>query len=1255
MDDLLIQRIKDANNIVDVVGERLTLHKAGVNYIATCPFHSDKSPSLTISPTKQIYKCFACGAGGDVIKFVQEYDHISFFEAMKLLANRVGIEIPHDMDVSEEDKENRRKREAALLAAQSAQEDYVDGRTAKEFYEYLAIRGINQDTATTFGLGYASSGFFANRITYPFYDISGNVIGHTGRAITWHKGDNFPKYKNSAENIIFHKERAIFGLQQAKRAIADCGFVYWVEGQNDVLSLHQRGVLNVVCGSGTAFTENHAKIISRFTNTITLIFDGDEAGRNAILKTIKILLRHNLNINIVLLPDGEDPDSFVQHCDSDMIGVKFNQRLFRWNEHLLNVFPYEEHENDTNRENINSLLEFVSEIKDEIRHAEFVKNICNAYHIGVDVIRKQLKPIPKTDIWENGYYGLQEAQEVIENYGGDFHLTFNEEKFIEKVGDEPILLWKGEPLKHIIQSLRSSVNTIYIKYDELESISFKESYTLHVLSKLHKEFIHVYVETLDDRMLFSDFYVKELAPILDDFGASEKPVVINRALELIAYTNATMRDMMLPEWAKALQFKESQYNKLLKPFIAKISADSAFEKQKVMFEDNAADFDPYELPDYVKNDKDMLKIYNVEGFFPLLRKDGEPCAYVFRNEKGDGHSILSDFYIKPLLHIYSKDKADNKRIFQLIKRNGAKSEYVEWQSSTVTTLSNIDDQLVNQGAYTLKTTAYQYKSIRTQLLNGCVSCSMFSTYGWQPSGFWAFPNAIYHPVLNDNGVLVNKIDYTDRLGTVEHNGQVFYSPACSEIYIKTENDDRNFLYKTDRLCIYKELPKQDRISFAEWASLMNEVHRINDNGKWAILFDILMCFRDYIYSKTLFFTTLFFIGKTGSGKTQIAESVRSLFMPPNAPSYNLNNVSLPAMNLVLQRYCNMPVILEEYNDANIDDAIFQALKAAVYDGEGRSKMGGSNFKDLETSIINAVPILLGQEAPQKDDGSLANRSILCDVPGKVDGTYSKHEIDIFNELKRHEKLGLSNVLLEILDIRSVIVTNFMTTFEREKQLIIDYISSKIKTSDGLSRTIETISLFTTICKIVETHTQLKLPFTYEEFFKLATSKVVKQVETVSTTNKISSYFQAIQFLLVNGKLVQGRDFKISYPKQLTTKQPGSSEYKLYELAPEQRILFLNFTNIFSAYKVVEGRESLSKQSLLNYFESNPAYIGHIRNTKFKYFEEERYEEENAFGQIEVKYRMVKRSPTNSAYAFDYDIISQIMDIDLIQGAEIESE
>ena len=201
MDDLLIQRIKDANNIVDVVGERLTLHKAGVNYIATCPFHSDKSPSLTISPTKQIYKCFACGAGGDVIKFVQEYDHISFFEAMKLLASRVGIEIPHDMDVSEEDKENRRKREAALLAAQSAQEDYVVGRTAKEFYEYLAIRGINQDTATTFGLGYASSGFFANRITYPFYDISGNVIGHTGRAITWHKGDNFPKYKNSAENI----------------------------------------------------------------------------------------------------------------------------------------------------------------------------------------------------------------------------------------------------------------------------------------------------------------------------------------------------------------------------------------------------------------------------------------------------------------------------------------------------------------------------------------------------------------------------------------------------------------------------------------------------------------------------------------------------------------------------------------------------------------------------------------------------------------------------------------------------------------------------------------------------------------------------------------------------------------------------------------------------------------------------------------------------------------------------------------------
>ena len=1254
MDNILIERIKSANDIVDVIAERLTIHKAGVNYTAVCPFHADSRPSLTISRTKQIYKCFACGAGGDVIKFVQEYDNIGFYEALKYLAERVHIELPDKLDESPEDKENRVKREAAITAMRNAQNEYIAGRSSVEYFSYLSERGISQDTANTFGLGYCVNGFFGGRITYPFYDLSGNIIGHTGRAVEWSKESQYPKYKNSAENILFHKERVIFGIQQAKRSIAEKGFVYWVEGQNDVLSLHQREVLNVVCGSGTAFTESHAKILSRFTNTVTLLFDGDTAGRNAILKAIKILLRQNININVILLPDGEDPDTFAQH-NNDMLDVAFNQRLYRWNEYLLKCYPYEEHETDANRNNISNLLEYVSEIKDEYKHNEFVQAICLEYRIGVDVIRKELKPIPKTDIWENGYYGLAEAQELVEQYDCDFRLTFNEEKFINEVGDEPVILWKGEPLKHLIQSLRSSVGTIYINHEELETIAFNEHYTLRVLSELHNEYIHVYVETPDEDMLFSDYYVKQYSESREIFTASEKPVIINRALDLIAHTDATMRTMMLSKWAKALDLKETQYKQLLKQFTDKIVADSAFEKQNVMFEDHTADFDPYELPEYVKNDKDMLKIYNVEGYFPLLRKDGEPCAYVFRNEKGDGHSILSDFYIKPLLHIYSKEKSENKRIFQLIKRNGAKAEYVEWQSSTVTTLNSIDDQLVNQGAYTLKCTAYQYKSIRTQLLNGCVSCSVFNTYGWQQGGFWAFPNAIYHAVKDETGKTINRIDYTDRLGTVEHNGQVFYSPACSEIYIKKDNDERNSQYVNDRLCIYKELSQEDRISFAEWAHLMNEVHKINDNGKWAILFDVLMCFRDYIHSKTLFFTTLFFIGKTGSGKSQIAESVRSLFMPPNAPSYNLNNVSLPAMNLVLERYCNMPVIFEEYNDGTIQDAIFQSLKSAVYDGEGRSKLGGSNYRTLDTSVINAIPILLGQEAPQKDDGSLANRSILCDVTGKVDGAYTKQEIEVFNKLKKHERIGLSNVLLEVLDIRNTVTNYFLSTFDSEKQLLTDYVSSKIRTSDGLSRTIETISLFTTICRIIEKHTTLKLPFTYNEFFQLATAKVVKQIEAVSTTNKISTYFQTMQYLLVNGKLVRGKEFKVVYPRQLKVKKLGAHDYESYDVAPEQRILFINFNVVYNAYKLVEGKESLSKQSLTNYFESNAAYIGHVKNTKYKYYEDETIEEEDAFGQMQIKRISKKRESVNSAYVFDYDLLAQMMDIDLLQGSELEEE
>ena len=1248
MDDMLIQRIKDANNIVDVVSERLTLHKAGVNYIATCPFHSDKSPSLTVSPTKQIYKCFACGAGGDVIKFVQEYDKISFFEAVKYLAARVGIELPVELDESPSEKENRKKREAAFLAMNSAQEDFLNGRSNKKFYEYLASRGIDQSTAVVFGLGYADSGFFANRITYPFYDLSGNVIGFTGRALNWMKGDNYPKYKNSSENIIFHKERTIFGIQQAKRAIADCGFVYWVEGQNDVLSLYQCGIHNVVCGSGTAFTENHAKIISRFTQNVTLLFDGDEAGHNAILKTIKILLNNNLKINVIILPEGEDPDSFAQKNNPEKLSIILQNRSIKWNNYLLQIFPYTQDNTDNNKDNIEKLLEFVAEIGDEIRRNEFIQNICNEYHQGYDVIRKRLKPIPKIDTWQNGYYGLQQAQECIKHYGGEFYITFDEEHFIASVDDIPVILWKGKPLKHIIQSLRSAVKNFYVDAKELGDVAVKENYPLSILSTLHKEYFNITVVTEEkEELLYTEYVIDKTKELLPNLTPADKSIVNSRAIELIAYSDATLRTMMSSQWAKDLQLKDAQFNKLLKLAIDKIVENSSFDKKQTLFDENTEEISFYDIPKYVSDDENLMKIYNAEGYFPMLRKDGKKCAYVFKNEKGNGHSVLSDFWMEPLLHIYSTDKQNNKRVLQLLHRNpGVKDKYVEWPSSTLTTLNNIEDQLINEGAYNFKGTAYQYKSLRAQLLYGFTLCEDIETYGYHKNGFWAFANAIYHQVKDPTtGIIENKIDYTDNLGVVNHEGKNYYSPACSEIFIENSNSQ----LEQDRFLIYKEIPERDRIDFAQWASLMNEVYKINDNGKWAILFDVMCCFRDFIYDIRRCFTTLFFIGPTGSGKSQIAYSMRSLFMSPDAPVFNLNSGTNAAFWLIMARYRNVIAIMEEYNDTNIHEEKFQGLKSAVFDGEGRMKVGNAGAKQIDSSKVNAIPLLLGQEAPQRDDGSLANRSIICEVPNKRN--FSDHEIEIFEKLKRHEKIGLSNILIEIISLRNIFVSKFNIIYTAEEKLLRRSVSN-LQMSDGLTRILNSVAMFTTICRIIVEHTNLKLPFTYDEFYKLAVNKITKQVESISSSNKLATYFNIIAYLLSKGEIIYGKEFKVDSPRgnSIVVKTSGDkTENKLLE--PGTRLLYLHFEGIYTAYAKYAGKDALTRMSLQNYILANQAFIGKVNSTRFTYYIDTIEDKVSSLSDEPTPTHKTKKVTNNtSAYVFDYDVICTLMDIDLLQSA-----
>ena len=347
IDRATIDKIMDATNIVDVVGEFVTLRKSGVNYKGLCPFHDDKTPSFMVSPSKQICKCFACGEGGTAINFLMKHEQITYPEALRWLAKKYSIEI-QEKELTDEEKKEQSDRESMLIVNEWALSYFhellksdPDGIAIGK--QYFRSRGIRDDIIEKFQLGFAlprrdalataakSKGYqeeflvktglcirnekglydrYAGRVIFPWLNVSGRVVAFGGRLLDARTKGVQQKYVNSPDSEIYHKERELYGLYQSKKAIAKEDRVYMVEGYTDVIAMHQCGLENVVANSGTALSVHQIKLLRRFTQNITLLYDGDEAGIHAAMRGTDMLLAEGMNIKVLLLPDGDDPDSF---------------------------------------------------------------------------------------------------------------------------------------------------------------------------------------------------------------------------------------------------------------------------------------------------------------------------------------------------------------------------------------------------------------------------------------------------------------------------------------------------------------------------------------------------------------------------------------------------------------------------------------------------------------------------------------------------------------------------------------------------------------------------------------------------------------------------------------------------------------------------------------------------------------------------------------------------------------------------------
>ena len=412
IDRATIDRIMDAANIVDVVSDFVSLRKSGANYKGLCPFHDDRTPSFSVSPARGIYKCFSCGKAGNVANFIMEHEQMTYPEALKWLAKKYHIEVK-ERELTDEEKQAENERESILIvnewAAGYFNEVLRNDRDGQAVgMAYFRLRGFRDDIISKFRLGFAltkrdalvsaarkhgykddflvKSGLavrrddgslydrFAGRVIFPWFGVGGKVTAFGGRLLDSRTKGVSQKYVNSPDSVVYHKDHELYGIYQAKKAISKEDCVYMVEGYTDVISMHQCGIENVVANSGTALSVFQIKLLRRFTQNVVLLYDGDEAGIHAAMRGTDMLLAEGMNIKVLLLPDGDDPDSFARkHTAADFRAyIADHQTDFM--EFKTRLLLKDVSDPIKRSEAISSIVKSISVIPDQIVRATYIKD-----------------------------------------------------------------------------------------------------------------------------------------------------------------------------------------------------------------------------------------------------------------------------------------------------------------------------------------------------------------------------------------------------------------------------------------------------------------------------------------------------------------------------------------------------------------------------------------------------------------------------------------------------------------------------------------------------------------------------------------------------------------------------------------------------------------------------------------------------------------------------------------------------------------
>ena len=1212
IDKLILNQITTAAKIEVIIGDLITLKKRGANYKGICPFHKEQTESFSVSPEKGIFKCFGCGKTGDAIGFIQEYDGVSFPVAAKKVAKMVGIDVP-ERELTPEELNVFKLREQAITTL-IKQQELFRGNLSKhdKALEWLTKeREITPYTIEKWELGYSSTGFFAGRITYPIRNVQGEICGHTGRRL---KEELMPKFKNTPETDLFKKSELLFGLHHAKRFIRQEKKCYLVEGQHDVLQMDQLGFSNTVAPSGTAISVEQIRSIKLFTDNIVLFLDGDAPGLKAAVRNISAFLAEQINLRIIVLPEKEDPDSFIRNAGHEKARQFIERTEIDFIEFKTQMLRDEISADPSKKgELIDTITSDISIINDKNVRLVYIQQ-CSAI-LGVDEneLRKdirQLREKVKEKKEEGKWFAFDEAAEDIKDKNQvNILSTFDDviENHMNKkknfIGMNCSTLQKSEILK--LKKLTRIViydENLTIAYDTETKdetptiknlkrlISFGFDVRMREEHRIKRKIGHEDEEDIFEEIdvvsynNFTDWYIEKITGLISASDDRFTSFAVEHIAELLSYLPDSAR---MTKIGNVQSFFKNAGVKLIVGDFKKILANFLKKNAKTYEPSGEVEISPGDNP--MNLDKEQLNDLNrYQHYF-----DKNAMYHISKT----GHiAKISNFVITPIIH--SNTSSGPFKLFEMVNEHDLKVN-ISLDTKDLNDLRRFKCAVEEKGNFIFKGQQNELDDIKERLYSHTTYSCEIEQLGWQSEGFWAWADG----VTTTDG----KFTETDENGLITVGGKNYLIKAFSNLYA---HDKTAFLTEKK----FKHLISET--TFKDWSSRYFDV--FGNNAMISICTLITSIYSDEIFKLVhgeLPLLNLF--GPKGTGKTQIADSLLAFFGEKQAIN-NLSKVTIYGLSQTLKSFHNSICLIDEYK--NMLDMRFIEMLKSIYNRQ--AKIQGS-FSQQGTKTehipINQMAILCGQDLPTLDVALLER--CICLTAYKSD--YTDEQLTRYGKLKTLEEKGLSHLTDDLIKHRDLVLKNFSGS----NVLIQKQISERCP---GVSVRLQK-NLTTILTAFHVLQNEFDFPFTFEQVLDFGISTIEEQQKFIESSDDLKNFWSIFATLIEQKKIKEGRNYTLSDVCQM--RYVGSDELITYPKG--MMCLFIRWDGLYpmyAQYARMSNMPALGEKTIQFYLEKTKYYQGKIAAKRFAD-------------------RDTKETWNHQAWCFDYNK----MEVNLIESQSIESD